>query len=322
MTRRRVLAWAAALLLMAGHAPVMGQTGNVMRLVIAFPPGGPVDFVARVLADGLTKELGQTVIVENKPGANGAISAQFVTKSQPDGMTLWFTSVGAAAINPSLYENLPYDMQRDFLPVSGVVDNVEVLVVNQANPANSTAELVAASKQKKDPTPIGSSGIGSVPHLAMELLVDSTKANLLHVPYKGAAPAITAVMSGEVGGFFGDIPGLIGHIKGGRLKPIGIAAPKRHPLLPDVRTLDEQGIRGVESSNWYALFAPARTPAAKIESLNAAVRRALAQDAIRSRLTSSGADPAPSSPDELAALLKADTAKWGKLIRDKKIKGE
>jgi len=316
--------WLALLtvLLLAAVAPASAQTGNVVRLVIAFPPGGPVDFVARILAEGLTKELGQSVIVDNKPGANGAISAQFVTKSAPDGMTLWFTSVGAAAINPSLYESLPYDMQRDFLPVSGVVDNVEVLVVNQNNPAGSTSDLVAASKQKKEPTPIGSSGIGSVPHLAMELLVDSTKANLLHVPYKGAAPAITAVMSGEVGGFFGDIPGLIGHIKGGRLKPIGIAAPKRHPLLPEVRTLDEQGIRGVESSNWYALFAPAKTPAAKIEALNAAVRRALAQDAIRTRLTASGADPAPSSPDELAALLKNDTARWGRLIRDKKIKGE
>ena len=316
--------WLALLtvLLLAAVAPASAQTGNVVRLVIAFPPGGPVDFVARILAEGLTKELGQSVIVENKPGANGAISAQFVTKSAPDGMTLWFTSVGAAAINPSLYESLPYDMLRDFLPVSGVVDNVEVLVVNQNNPAGSTSDLVAASKQKKEPTPIGSSGIGSVPHLAMELLVDSTKANLLHVPYKGAAPAITAVMSGEVGGFFGDIPGLIGHIKGGRLKPIGIAAPKRHPLLPEVRTLDEQGIRGVESSNWYALFAPAKTPAAKIEALNAAVRRALAQDAIRTRLTASGADPAPSSPDELAALLKNDTARWGRLIRDKKIKGE
>jgi len=320
MTKKWISAWVAALFLAAG--PALAQTGNVVRLVIAFPPGGPVDFVARVLADGLGKELGQTVIVENKPGANGSISAQFVAKSQPDGMTLWFSSVGAAAINPSLYETLPYDMQRDFAPVSGVVDNVEVLVVNQSNPANSTSDLVAASKQKKDPTPIGSSGIGSVPHLAMELLVDSTKANLLHVPYKGAAPAITGVMGGEVTGFFGDIPGLIGHIKGGRLKPIGIAAPRRHPLLPEVRTLDEQGIRGVESSNWYALFAPVKTPASRIEALNGAVRRALATEQVRSKLTTSGADPAPSSPEELAALVRSDTAKWGKLIRDKKIKDE
>lgn len=316
----RMLAACAAALLISGAA--QAQTANVTRLVIAFPPGGPVDFVARVLAEGLTKELGQSVIVENKPGANGAISAQFVAKSAPDGATLWFSSLGAAAINPSLYETLPYDMQRDFAPVSGVVDNVEVLVVNQANPANSTVDLVNASRQKKEPTPLGSSGIGSVPHLAMELLADSTRANLLHVPYKGAAPAITAVMSGEVAAFFGDIPGLIGHIKGGRLKPIGIAAPKRHPLLPDVRTLDEQGIRGVESSNWYALFAPAKTPAAKIEALNAAVRRALTAEPIRSRLTASGADPTPTSPEELATLVRNDTAKWGKLIREKKIKDE
>ena len=320
MTNTFVSVLAAALFLVAGQAHA--QTGNVVRLVIAFPPGGPVDFVARVLADGLGKELGQTVIVENKPGGNGSISAQFVVRSQADGMTLWFTSVGAAAINPSLYESLPYDMQRDFAPVSGVVDNVEVLVVNSGNPANSAADLVAASKQKKEPTPIASSGIGSVPHLAMELLVESTRANMLHVPYKGAAPAITGVIGGEVTAFFGDIPGLIGHIKGGRLKPIGIAAPRRHALLPDVRTLDEQGIRGVESSNWYALLAPAKTPAARIEALNGAVRRALATDQVRSRLTASGADPAASSPEELAALIKSDTAKWGKLIREKKIKGE
>lgn len=320
MTKTLVSVLAAALFLVAGQAPA--QTGNVVRLVIAFPPGGPVDFVARVLAEGLGRELGQTVIVENKPGGNGSISAQFVARSQPDGTTLWFTSVGAAAINPSLYESLPYDMQRDFAPVSGVVDNVEVLVVNSGNPANSTADLVAASKQKKEPTPIASSGIGSVPHLAMELLVESTQANLLHVPYKGAAPAITGVIGGEVVAFFGDIPGLIGHIKGGRLKPIGIAAPRRHPLLPDVRTLDEQSVRGVESSNWYALLAPAKTPAARIEVLNGAVRRALATDQVRSRLTASGADPAASSPEDLAALIKSDTAKWGKLIREKKIKGE
>ncbi len=320
MSKKWITLFAAAAFFAACTA--LAQTANVVRVVIAFPPGGPVDFVARILADGLTRELGQTVIVENRPGANGAISAQAVAKSAPDGMTLWFSSVGAAAINPSLYESLPYDPQKDFAPVSGVVDNVEVLVVSTKNPANSAAELVAASRQKKEATPIASSGIGSVPHLAMELLVESTKANMLHVPYKGAAPAITDVIGGQVAAFFGDVPGLIGHIRGGRLKPIGIAAPKRHPLLPDVRTLDEQGIHGVESSNWYALFAPAKTPPARIEALNATVRRALATDQVRSRLIASGAEPAPSSPEELAALLKQDMAKWGTIIRDKKIKGE
>jgi tripartite-type tricarboxylate transporter receptor subunit TctC len=298
------------------------QAAGTLKIVIAFPPGGPVDFVARIVSEGLGKELGQPVIVDNRPGANGAISAQVVAKSPPDGNTLWLTSAGAAVMNPSLYENLTYDMQRDFVPVSLVVNNEEVLVVNPANKANSVSDLVATATAKSDPVPIASSGIGSMPHLAMELLADSTRANLLHVPYKGAAPAITDVMGNQVAGFFGDIPGIIGFIKGGKLKPLGIAAPKRNAVLPDVPTLDEQGIHGVQSNNWYALFAPARTPPARVAQLNTALRRVLTSEPYHARLADSGAEPAPSSPEELARLVQADSAKWGKIIRDKKIKGE
>jgi tripartite-type tricarboxylate transporter receptor subunit TctC len=318
--RNSALLAVVALATFAGLAGA--QDSAPIRIVIAFPPGGPVDLVARVLAQGLAADLRQSVIVENRPGANGAISAQMVAKSATDGMTLWLTSAGAAAMNPTLYEDLAYDMQRDFAPVSQVVNNVEVLVVNPANPATSVADLVAQSKQGQNPVPIASSGIGSMPHLAMELLADSSGAKLLHVPYKGAAPAIADVMGGQVSGFFGDVPGVIGFIRGGKLKALGIAAPSRHPLLPDVRTLDEQGIHGVESNNWYALFAPSRTPPARIEQLNAAVRRVLTSEPYRKRLLDSGAEPMPSSPDQLAALVKADTAKWGRIIRDKKIKGE
>jgi tripartite-type tricarboxylate transporter receptor subunit TctC len=320
MLRKLPMILVAALAVFAGA--VFAQGGAPVKIVIAFPPGGPVDFVARILAQGLGEELAQSVIVENRPGANGAISAQAVAKSAPDGSTLWFTSAGAAVMNPALYDNLTYDVQRDFAPVSLVVNNVEVLVVNPTNPATSVTDLVAQSKQSPNPIPIASSGIGSMPHLAMELLADSSGAKLMHVPYKGAAPAITDVMGGQVSGFFGDIPGLIGFIKAGRLKPLGIAAPSRHPLLPEVRTLDEQGIHGVESNNWYALFAPARTPPARIEQLNAAVRRVLTSESYRKRLLESGAEPVPSSPEQLAALVKTDTAKWGRIIRDKKIKGE
>lgn len=306
----------------AGFAGMtQAQSAAPLRLVIAFPPGGPVDFVARILAEGLGKELGTTVIVDNKPGGNGAISAQAVLNAKPDGTTLWFSSAGAAVINPSLYEKLSYKMS-DMAPVSLVVDNVEVLVTNPANPARNVADLVAQSKQGKEATAIASSGIGSMPHLAMELLVINTNANLLHVPYKGAAPALTDVMGGQVSGFFGDIPGLIGFVKGGKLKALGIAAPKRSPALPDVPTLDEQGIHGVESNNWYALFAPAKTPQARIDELNAAVRRVLTSEPYRTRLLESGAEPKPGSPAELAALVKSDTAKWGKIIREKNIKDE
>lgn len=293
------------------------------RLLVAFPPGGPVDFVARTIADTLAKELGQAVIVENKAGANGAIAADTVMRAPPDGQTLWLTSVGAVAINPALYEKLAYDPVRDLAPVSLVVRNVEVLVVPPDAPWSTGADFVAAARQATTaPLTLASSGIGSVPHLAMELLADATKTRLVHVPYKGAAPAINDVMAGHVNGFFGDIPGLIGFIKGGKLKPIGIAAPRRHPLLPEVKTFSEMGIAGVDSDNWYALFTSKAVPAATVERLNQAVRRTLETDAVKQRLMASGAEPAPSTQAELAALLKADGAKWAGVVQAKKIRPE
>ena len=314
----RSVAIALALAGVVATAPAAAQE-RLARLIVAFPPGGPVDLVARTIAEPLGKELNQRLIVENKPGGNGAVAAQSVAQSPADGTTLWLTSVGAAAINPVLYEKLPYDMQRDFAPVSLVVDNDELLVVHPANPARDAAEFVAIARRSAQPVAIASSGIGSIPHLAMEQLVDSTKANLLHVPYKGAAPAITDVMGGQVAAFFGDVPGLIGHVKAGKLKALGIAAPTRHPLLPEIRTLAEQGLPGVDTNNWYAIFAPAKTPPAVIEALNEAVRRTLAGPAVRERLLASGATPAASSPQALDAILKRDTEKWGRLIRAKKI---
>ena len=312
----------AALTLSSNLTPPAMAQAKVTRLVVAFPPGGPVDFVARTIGEQLGKELGTQVIIENKAGANGAIAAEFVKNAPPDGNTIWLTSVGAVAINPPLYEKLPYDPVRDLAPVSLVVNNVELLVVGATNPANTGAEFVANAKLKAGGATMASSGTGSVPHLAMELLADATKANLIHVPYKGAAPAITDVIAGHVDGFFGDIPGLVGFIKAGKLKPVGIAAARRHPLLPDVKTFQEMGISGVDSDNWYALFTSKTTPAPDIERLNQAVRRALANDGVRSKLLASGAEPSTSSPAELALLLKNDTAKWGKVIRDKKIKPE
>ena len=326
--RRRFGAYAGAVavagalvvaLSVAAGPEARAQGGDTTRIVVAFPPGGPVDLVARALADEMGKALGTRVIVENKAGANGAIGAEAVARAEPDGHTLWLTSVGAAAINPTLYAKLPYDMAKDFAPVSLVVNNVEVMVVSPQNPASTTAEFIAAAKKDEKLGTMASSGTGSIPHFVIEQLSDVSKTSLLHIPYKGAAPAITDVMGGQVGGFFGDVPGLLGHIRSGRLKAIGLAAERRHPALPDVPTLAELGMPGVDSNNWYALFVPAKTPPATIDKLNQAVRRTLATPAVAQKLSATGAEPAASSPQEMKALLERDTAKWARLIRAKKI---
>ena len=317
----RPLRLLAAALCLALVSSVSAQP-KVTRNIVAFSPGGPVDLVARAISEQLGRELGRTVVVDYKPGANGAIGAQEVMRAEADGGTLWLTSVGAAAINPVLYEKLPYSMQRDFAPVSLVVNNDELLATSPSYPAKDAAEFVAAAKKRAEPTPMASSGIGSIPHLAIEQLEDATGAKLLHVPYKGAAPAIADVMGGQVAAWFGDVPGMIGLIRAGKLKPLGMAAKKRHLVLPEVRTLEEQGIAGVDTNNWYALFVSARTPPAVVEALNKAVRATLATPAVREKLLSMGADPAASSPQELAAMLKADTEKWGRLIKAKNVKAE
>jgi len=317
------VACGAFLMLASAHAQTT-SSNKTTRIIVAFPPGGPVDFVARTMSEQLSKELGHQVIVENKAGANGAIAAEFVSRSAPDASVLWLTSVGAVAINPALYEKLSYDPVQGLTPVSLVVNNVEMFVVAANAPYNTGAEFVAASRKsmvdKTAPLTMASSGTGSVPHLAMELLSDAAKLNLVHVPYKGAAPAITDVIAGHVNGFFGDIPGLVGHIKGGKLKAIGIAASKRHPLFPDVKTFAEMGVQGVDSDNWYALFTAKGANAADVAFVNAAVRRTLSSEAIKSKLLQSGAEPASSSPAELSALLKSDTAKWTRVVKSKNMK--
>ncbi len=318
---RRASLLALACLPLLFTPALQAQPAKITRIIVAFPPGGPVDFVARSMAEQLGKELGHQVIIENKAGANGAIAAEFVARSVPDAQTLWLTSVGAVAINPALYEKLSYDPQRDLTPVSLVVNNVEILVVGANAPYNTGADFVAASRQNPSkPLTMASSGTGSVPHLAMELLNDAAKINLQHIPYKGAAPAITDVIAGHVNGFFGDIPGLVSHIKSGRLKAIGLAATKRHPLFPEVKTFEEMGVAGVDSDNWYALFAAKGTPAAEIERVNQAVRRSLGNEAVKAKLQASGAEVSPSTPAELATLLKNDSAKWARVVKAKNIK--
>jgi tripartite-type tricarboxylate transporter receptor subunit TctC len=296
------------------------QPNNVIKMIVAFPPGGPVDSMARSLLEPLGKELNAQIVIENKPGGNGAIAAEYLAANPADGKTLWFTSAGAVAINPGLYDKLSYNPVKDLAPVSLVANNVEVLVVNPGSPASNAVDFVALAKGK-DLT-MGSSGTGSVPHLALEQLNDSAGVKILHVPYKGAAPAITDVMAGHVDGFFGDIPGLIGFIKSGKLKPIGLAADKRNSAIPDVKTFNEMGIKGVDTNNWYAVFVKAGTPKVDIERLSMALKKVVKQEPLNSKLSQSGSEPVGSSPEELANVLKKDIAKWSQLIKAKKITAE
>jgi tripartite-type tricarboxylate transporter receptor subunit TctC len=311
---------AAAFIALSGTAHAQGN--KPIRLIVAFPPGGPVDFVARLLVDPLSRDLGQPVIVENRAGANGGIAAELVAKGPIDGSVIFLTSSGAAVINPSLYPNLPYDPIKDFAPVSRVINSDTVLVVHPSNTSADAAAFAEASRKASQPVPIGSAGIGSTTHLALELFQGASRANLLHVPYKGAAPVITDLINNQIGGFFGDLPGLITHIQGGKLKPIGIASPKRHALLPNVKTFAELGFPGTDSNNWYAMVVRTGTPRAFIDKLNAALKTALTTEPVQGKLVNAGAVPDPSTPEEMADVITRDTEKFARIIREKQIKVE
>jgi len=322
MVFRRLAALSAALafLGLAGAAHAQDYPSRTVKIVVAFPAGGPTDFVARVLADKLKGALGQSVIIENKPGANAAIGAESVAKSDPDGYTLFFTTAGAVVINPHMRANLPYDPIKDFAPITLVVNTMEVLVVKSDTPMKSATDLVAFAKSRPDGIAMASTGVGSPPHLALELFKSSSGANVLHVPYRGAAPAVTDVVGGQVHAMFADLPVLMPQIKGGTLRPIGVGSKRRASVLPDVPTLDEQGIKDVYADNWYALFAPAKTPAPVIARLNAAVNAVLKDPETARKLIEAGADPAAGTPEQLAEFLKSELERWGKVVREKNIK--
>jgi tripartite-type tricarboxylate transporter receptor subunit TctC len=307
-----------------GTVPASAQDypTRTIRIVVAFPPGGPTDFVARLMADKLKSSLGQNVIIENKPGANAAIGADYVAKSDPDGHTLFFTTSGAVAINPNMRADLPYDPVRDFAPVSRLVNLMEVLVVKADSPIRTAADLIALAKSRPDGIAMASTGVGSPPHLALELIKGATGANIVHVPYRGAAQAVTDVIGGQVLAMFADMPVLLAQIRGGTLRAIGVGSRQRAQTLPNVPTLDEQGIRDVYADNWYALFAPARTPPAVIAKINAAVAAALNDPEVSAKLIDVGAVPATGTPGELADFLKSEIERWGKVIREKHIKPE
>jgi len=312
----------AALLLGLTAAAAAAQGDRPIRIVVPFAAGGPTDVLARVLAPRLAAQLKRTVIVDNRVGATGAIGATIVAKAAADGDTLLLGTSSIMAASPNLTANLPYDPVADFAPISMVATIENVLVVHPAVPARTVAELVAYAKANPNKLSYASSGIGSTYHLGAELFRSATGIEWTHVPYKGAAPAIQDVLAGHVQVMFDNVSSAVPNVKAGRVRALGVASLKRHAALPDVPTIAESGVPGYETTIWLALFAPAKTPAAVVARLNAEVRDAVASAEYRDKMASLDMQPLTSSPSELASYLKADLAKWARVVKDAGIKAE
>jgi tripartite-type tricarboxylate transporter receptor subunit TctC len=325
MLLRHCLALSIAAALFASTprgAAAQDYPSRPIRLVVAFTAGGTTDFVARLLAERLRTSLGQSVVVENKPGANGAIAAEYVAKSEADGHTLFFTTVGAVAINPALRSNLAYDPIKDFAPVGLAVFNTTMLVVNASMPVNSARELAALARERPGAITIGITGLGAISHLGLELFQAAAGVKFQAVPYRGASQAVTDLLGGQLDGLFGDVPTVITQIKAGKLKALAATAKERSEIFPEVPTFVEQGFPDTIANQWAGTLAPALTPPAVIAKLNAAFNAALTDAEVRDKLARAGVTPSPTSPEEFARYLAEEIARWGRLIREKSIKGD
>jgi len=298
----------------SGHANAQPYPSRPIHLVVGFTPGGGVDINARLLAAKLAEILGQPVVVDNKPGAGTNIANEFVAKAAPDGYTLLFNSP-AVAINMSLTRNPPYDALRDFVAVSEFSESTNILVVPAALPVKSAQELVALAREKPGALNYSSAGNGTTQHLAGELFKLRTGTSIQHIPYKGSAPSIAALIAGQVQLSFVNPLAIGAHVKTGRLRALAVAGAKRSELMPDVPTLKEAGIEGVEVPLWFAMLAPAATPRDIVGALSAAVAKAAHDPETRKRLAEQGAEPVGSSADEFGKLLHDDVAKWAEVVK-------
>ncbi len=304
---------ALLMLLFAASAAAQPYPGRPVRMLVGFPPGGGTDIMARVLAPKLSEYLGQQFVVENRPGAATNIATDAVAKSAPDGYTLLFTTA-AIAINMSLYKSLPFDALRDFAPVSIFAEAPNLLVANP-NAGTNVADILSRARAKPGGLNYSSAGSGTTQHLAGELFKVRSGTNIVHVPYKGTAASLTAVIAGEVQFSFANVPAILGHVKNGRLRALAVAGPQRSQLMPEVPTMKEAGLDGVEMPVWYALLAPAATPRDVVNSLGSATARAARAPDTRQRLVDQGAEPVGNTPEEFAKLLREEVAKYAEIVK-------
>jgi tripartite-type tricarboxylate transporter receptor subunit TctC len=333
MIRSKSLHSASCLLLAAttacalmSAAPLQAQEAypnRPLRIIVAFPPGGGADLTARLVAQKMSESMRQPVVVENKPGANGMLGAEAVMKAAPDGTTMLLIDRGALGINPSLYARLPYDPRKDFSYVGIATEAPYVMVTHPTLGAKSVGELVAATKAKPGSVRYGSFGVGSLPQLNLEALNQRTGIDLQHVPYKGAAAAVQAVVAGEVEVALASAPSILGFVRDGRLRALAVGADRRMALLPEVPTLAEAGITGeVLHPTWFAFATPAGTPPAIVTRLNAEMKRALAAPDVTEKLLANGLVPVGGSPDAMARTVATDIARFAALAQSIGLKAE
>ena len=311
---RRVLASAVLLAAAASALAQQPYPSRPVHLIVGFPPGGGVDINARLLAPKLSEYLGQQVVVENKPGASTNIANEFVAKSAADGYTL-LINTAAVAINMSLFRNLRFDTLRDFAPVSLFSESPNVLVVNAKLEAQNVKELVALARSAPGKLNYSSAGVGTTQHLAAELFKLRTGTFIVHIPYKGSAPSLTGLIAGDVHLSFANVPAIQGHVKSGRLRALATAAAQRDPQLPDVPTMKEAGVEGVEVPVWYGVLAPAGTPPAIVRKVADGIARATRDPEVRKRMLEQGAMPVGSTPEEFARILREEVARWAEVVR-------
>jgi len=304
----------AAALLAAVSAGAQQYPTRPIRLVAPFPPGGGTDISARILAEGLAPALGQTVVVDNRGGAASILGTDIVSKATPDGYTLLISTI-SLAFNAALYKKLPYNTLHDFVPISLVADQPNILVAHPSLPAKSFSEFVALARSQPGKLTYGSAGVGSGTHLAMELLLMSQKIELVHVPYKGAGPVLTALLGNEISAFLSTFASALPHVRSGRLRAFGVTSPKRASTLPEVPTIAEAGVPGYEYSTWYGLLAPAGTPRAIVDKLNQATVGVLNSQKAREQYVSQGLTPIPSNSAQFSAYLRSEIEKWTKVVR-------
>jgi tripartite-type tricarboxylate transporter receptor subunit TctC len=326
MNRQRYCAthWLGAVLIATAAGASFAQTNypsRPVRLVVPSSAGGGSDIVARIIAPKLAERLGQQVVVDNRPGAGTMIGGEVVAKSPPDGYTL-LMAISTLATNPVVYKKMPYDAVRDFAPITQVVSLPNILVVHPSVPAKTVKELVVLARAHPGELNFGSPGTGTNPHLAMELFLSMAKLKMVHIPYKGSAPAIIDIVAGHIAVMAATALTGIPHIRSGRLRSLAVTSVKRTAAAPEVPTIAESGLPGYEAVQWYGVLAPAQTPKDIIARLHGDVARILQAADIKERLLGDGADPVASTPEEFARFIRAEIDKWARVARDAGIKPE